>query len=271
MFRERKTKQFPPGTFIPTPARVMAILQLCLAFTCVLWYLGYPFMGEHFEKKSKMIVYERVMNDELNFPMLKLQDQNTIARDYAKLTSQDSFIKRMKEGIAIFLLRIPKLELAWIVLAMVIPLLLLKKVEGATAAMWLLPIAALTYSIDNLGNRELSQERLYPSEKLIISNYVKEPFSSEILKQREQLLQGWKVYLVKEWAKEEPLANEDRFNTQVAKGEFAFYAHQLLKPEKSIDSFNTKHSPLVLLIYVLWNVLFCAIVSWKISEELLLK
>ena len=57
----KKKKQFPPGTFIPTPARVAAIIQLCLAFSVILWCAGQPFMGELFAIKSKMILYQSVM------------------------------------------------------------------------------------------------------------------------------------------------------------------------------------------------------------------
>src|SRR4051812_38869550 len=57
----RPSKIFPPGTFIPTPQRLMAIGQLCLAFSLMLWYLTQPFMGEYFALRSRMLLYEYVM------------------------------------------------------------------------------------------------------------------------------------------------------------------------------------------------------------------
>ena len=61
MFRKRTKKIYPPGTFIPTPARVCAIIQLCVAFTVLIWNMATPFAGELFNVKSKMILYHDVM------------------------------------------------------------------------------------------------------------------------------------------------------------------------------------------------------------------
>ena len=60
MTRRRK-KTFPPGTFIPTPQRLMAIAQLCIAFSLLLWYAMQPFMGEYFDLRSRMLLYEYAM------------------------------------------------------------------------------------------------------------------------------------------------------------------------------------------------------------------
>ena len=54
-------KTFPPGTFIPTSQRLMAIGQLCLVFSLMLWYMIQPFMGEYFALRSRMLLYEYVM------------------------------------------------------------------------------------------------------------------------------------------------------------------------------------------------------------------
>src|SRR3954470_9358750 len=61
MFRKRLKKTFPPGTFLPTPARLMAIMQLCLAFSLLLWEASQPFMGDLFHIKSQLIVYQDLM------------------------------------------------------------------------------------------------------------------------------------------------------------------------------------------------------------------
>ena len=57
----RPRKSFPPGTFIPTSQRLMAIGQLCIALSLMLWYMTQPFMGEYFALRSRMLLYEYVM------------------------------------------------------------------------------------------------------------------------------------------------------------------------------------------------------------------
>ena len=57
----RSRKTFPPGTFIPTSQRLMAIGQLCIAFSLMIWYLTQPFMGEYFALRSRMLYMNMYM------------------------------------------------------------------------------------------------------------------------------------------------------------------------------------------------------------------
>ncbi len=270
--RQRVKKSYPPGTFIPTPARVMAILQLCLAFTCLIWVLGYPFMGEHFEVKKKKLLYERVIGDREQFQKLPLSEQNEITRSYESLgKSETSFLGKVKESIEILLLRISKFELIWIVLGLVIPIALLKKVEGAGAVVWLFPIVALAFTWENLLQPvDLKSEKaLYPSEKMIVELYINGPFSSNILEQREQLLLGWKNYVIQEWAKEKPAKNGEMFSKQFESGEFLFSVERLKRVKRSKENiFREQKSSFLLIAYVLWNFIFAVAVALSLRRQI---
>ena len=68
MFKKPKKKRhFPPGTFIPTRARVLAILQLCIAFSVICYNMGTPFLGEVFDVREQQSLYQSIMNNHL-FP-----------------------------------------------------------------------------------------------------------------------------------------------------------------------------------------------------------
>lgn len=264
-------KEYPPGTFIPTPARVVAILQLCLAFTCLIWVIGYPFMGAHFEVKKKKLQYERVIGDKEQFQRLPLSDRNDILKGYEDLgNSETSFIGKVKESIEILLLKISKFELIWIILGLVIPIALLKKVDGAESVVWLFPIVALAFAWENLSQpiNPKSEGALYPSEKTIIEKYLKVPFSSNILEQREQLLLGWQNYVIREWAGEEPSVNGEVFAQQFENGEFLFSVERLKRMESSKENiFRVQKSPFLLLLYVIWNFIFAIVVAFTVKKS----
>ena len=61
MPRTRTPKTFPPGTFLPTPQRIIVILQLCVTFSVILWNVAQPFTGEYFTVRSRMLLYEYLM------------------------------------------------------------------------------------------------------------------------------------------------------------------------------------------------------------------
>lgn len=264
-------KEYPPGTFIPTPARVMAILQLCLAFTCLIWVMGYPFMGEHFEVKKKKLLYERVMKDE-RFQNLPLDERNGILRGYEELGRKGgSFLGNVKESVEILLLRISKFELIWIILGLVIPIALLKKVEGARQAVWLFPIVALAFTWENASQpvNVKSEKSLYPTEKVIVEKYLDKPFSNQIFDQREQLLLGWHNYLIREWAKQVPAQDGTVNAKQVADGEFFFSVERLNRIEKvKTNVFREQLSPFLLLTYVVWNLLFAIVVAMSLKTSM---
>lgn len=263
--------------------RVLAILQLCLVFTLMAWCMGYPFMGELFSYRARILSYQDVMGVVKNgmeeqkverldrnaerFKALPLEKRTLIKERYEELQelSEKPFWKKMMMAIRILFYELPLFELAWIVLSLIVSVLLLMRVEGAWQAVWLLPVLVLCYAWENqtrgLKPVETAEYKLYPSEELIIADYLDETWSSNIFEQQRQLKGGWENYVVVNWAKEVPSRNVEIFKQQVEAGEFAFHMTRLeamqYDPEHQMAYFFRKKNSLALLCaYFLWNVYF---------------
>lgn len=294
MFRKRERKVFPAGTFIPKPARIMAILQLCLAFTVILSIGSYPFVGELFAHKSDLLLYHTVMGNaklagnsdnaraqqykellnrnSARFEQLpELQKALIIQRHNAlQAKSESTFLNKLGRSLHIFFFELTVLEWLWIILSIVIPLLVLLKIEGAVQASWLLPLVAVLYGFTNYfyaPSKSLSAaDQLFPTEQVIVQNYLKHPLGDTIAEQHDQLLHGWHLYLIKEWAHQEPLVDPILFIAQAETGEYAFDVarlNALIEQGGSKKTDFNKREPLSLLIlYILWNVL----VAWMINR-----
>ncbi len=256
MFRKRVRKNFPPGTFIPTPARVAAILQLCIAFTLLSWQATLPFMGDLFATKSQMLVYKHLMGASQQFATLPEKQRTQILSDYDQLQKQleTPFLAKVKKGLQ-GLYQLPLLEKGWILLALLTPILLLKKVEGAEPLVWLLPLLTLAYAVDNRLQGAppalTAEQRLFPSEELILNDYLKEPLKPSLAEQHEQLKRGWELYLVQNWG-----------------GDFAFTLARLeaLKNEPSAPK-KKQESLAFLALYLFWNLSFALIVQRSLKKQ----
>ena len=210
------------------PMRILAIIHLCFVFTAIAWYAGYPFMGKYFIVKSKKSVVEAVMDDDMKFALLQDEKRSQIIDYYHHLQTEHriSVWEKLKEATHILGIELPFFEKAWIIFSIVIPVLLLLNVEGASQSIWILPLIVTLFVIDNQWNGVepfLSEEsKLFPSEEILVTEYLKEPLKTNILEQRDQLMHGWQLYLIREWAGEETSKNPEVFNIQLQKAEFAF-------------------------------------------------
>jgi hypothetical protein len=274
-----KKKSFPPGTFIATPLRIIAILQLCIAFTVLTSYAGYPFMRELYEIKTRKLLYETVMGKEdkeaaLRFSLLSSDKKAEVAEEYRELQlkSNTPFGEKLKRSLHILMAKIPPFEKAWLTFSILISVLLLMKIEGAATAAWLLPLIVTAYSVDCMVSKHSSslskEEALFPSQMIIVNEYLREPLKANILDQKAQLEKGWKLYLIKEWSKAEPSQEPSLFQEQVKEGEFRFnlarasaIATEPLKADTK--SFQRETSLPALLLYFAWNVFF----AWFINRK----
>lgn len=240
-------------------------------------------MGDLFRVKSQMLVYQDVMGRDMRndtpaehkirlernakrFANLPKSLKEDIAEKYAILQEQlnFSFGQKIKRLLQIFAYGVSPYELAWIFFSIVIPILLLKRIEGARHAAWLLPVMALLFLFENQKANVLldPEQTIFPSEHKIIHTYLKEPLGADILKQREQLLHGWLLYLITEWAHEAPSDDAATFQVQAEKGEFLFNIERLeFVPEKWIQP---KTSLLLLCVYLAWNFFF----AWYVNRHL---
>jgi hypothetical protein len=263
-----KNKSIPASTFIPTPPRVMAIIQLCLSFTLLLCILGYPFMGQHYILKSRLLVFDSVIQTDL-FKALPMEKQNVMlqGREFIKSKMGNSFTTKVSSSLTKFATT-ALFKQAWIGFSIVIALLILLKAEGAVVAAWILPFLALIYTWDNYHNgwkqSTFPEEMLFPSEKLLIDKYLSGKLSSNIFNQREELIYGWHLYLIDEWAKEIPVTEPLLFKEQVARGEFAFNLKRAsLISQIPLDRKEKKESFLLLSLYIAWNSYFAWFVNRK--------
>lgn len=283
-------KIFPPGTFIPTPQRLMAICQLCIGFSLVLWLLFQPFIGEYFTLRSRMLLYEYVMgtSDLLRkagqeeklqrlseqFNHLPESQKSLVLSDYRLLQeyTRRPALQKLIDGIQSFILDIPPFEQAWIFFSITIAILILLKTEGAKSAVWLLPVIVFAYAVDNqlTGKTASSPDlHLFPTEEKIIQDYLKEPLSDSFLSQQKQLERGWQNYLIDRWSFTQE-ANEEQ---KIEEGEYQFTLARLKllhnEPYSEwLNTFHKKQNLLLLFLFLAWNTLFAYIVSRPNRVEL---
>ena len=273
-------KTFPPGTFIPTSQRLMAIGQLCLAFSLLIWYMAQPFMGEYFALRSRMLLYEYAMgtSDILkarpgqeaklerqaqNFKQLPVGEKQLLEEDYQNLQNYAKRppLKKIEEGFRLFVRDIPPFEQAWIFFSIVIAILILLKKEGAKQAAWILPLIVMAYAVDNqltgIPQSASPDYHLFPKEELIVQNYLTEPLSPILLEQKEQLEKGWNRYLIDNWSSNQTQNENDQPET--AEFNFTVARLNLLHSQPRSEWLHVFHEKLglfPLFLYLLWNGLF---------------
>lgn len=273
MFHKRKKIIFPEGTFIPTKARVLSIIQLCLGFTALLFAASEPFMGQHFTIKSKILIYDYVMGKNhvprANlFNELSAENREEIIQNYQNLKNKlsTSFLDKIQESLNVLFFKTSSFERAWILFAIIIPILLLKKVEGSREAAWILPLIVTAYCISNelkLSSPHISDEaKLFPKEEFLVSRYLKKNINTlGLAAQQEELLKGWHLYLVEYYANEIASRNLNEFQNQIEKGEFAFNLARIEKSSSATSNVLKKQPLFLMMIYFVWNLLFALGVS----------
>ncbi|MEC7838730.1 MAG: hypothetical protein VX777_01675 [Chlamydiota bacterium] len=284
MFKNpKKTKRFPEGTFIATPARIAAILQLCIAFTVLLSNIGLPFMGEAYQNRSQKIAYQSVIGGSdcetakrtfEYFQSLPITTQKQILEGYHNLNSRQNkgFMEKAQASLSIILLHLPPFKMAWLCLSFIVPIMLLKKVPSGRMCSLLLPLVTLIHCIDGLyygKTPELSPgDKLYPQEDYLVEHYMDSPISTNVLTQHSQLKEAWNRYLISEWAPQVESIDSDDL---LEKGQFAFNLERLRAIQSTeVDLFAqfTEREPLpYYMIYLIWNTLFAIVIFRSIEPE----
>ncbi len=261
MFKKKRT--FPPGTFLPTPLRCLAIMQLCLAFTVTLSILCQPYLGDLFELKREKNLFEAVFSQKHLFTELSQAEQLSIQAKYEALLEKGhaSFIDKGKKGIIYLFIETSPFKKAWILFSIVLSVMLLKKQDNAIAACWLLPFSVLAFAAENaqLPSKISREERLFPTEAYLLEHYVNAPLSSGIGAQKDQLTDAWEKYLIQEWALKTPSTIYSVYEQQKIEGFFQFSVARIASLEKS--SAKEKTSFMALLAYMGWNLFFAGYVT----------
>lgn len=280
MVSRKAKKIFPLGTFLPTPMRVLAILQLCTAFTTICLYAGHPFMGALFNQRAKLSLFEIVMGtlpgmlekqqlyNREQFGKLDPAKHQMILNAYYKLQAESNrpFLTKCSDSIKILLLEMPPFTKGWVFFSILLSILLLRKKEGAATACWILPILSVAFAFDSYHAPSKStispEERLFPNEEILLQKFLKEPLKPNILEQHAQLKRGWELFLIHEWAKEAPLTYPE-YEKQVFKGELAFNLKRLelrIKNPSASPTFlaGVSYNPLLFYLFCFWWNLFFA-------------
>lgn len=280
MLIDSQDKEMEYRALVTFRQRLSIIIQLCLAFSLILWYAAQPFMGDYFQVKSRLLLYEYILGtseilkdtnqaklerNAARFASLAQEKQHQLIQMYQKLYDYATrpFINKIKEGFRSLLLDVPSFEQAWIFFSITIAIFILFRIEGAKQTAWLLPCIALAYGIDNhINGTPLFQGAditLFPSESTIQQHYVNEPLSLSSNIQRLQLKQGWERYLIQNWTNEkhnsqnqEQLLEEAEFNFTVAR----LKCLQTQPLPSRFFIFHQKSHLGFLFIYLMWNLFF---------------
>lgn len=281
MFCKKQKKEIPKGVFIPTQARVLIIIHLCLVFTVLAWDCLQPFLGDYYKNKSSLLLFESILDinpkENVNLaesPYLKLPEdkKKSLMNDYLlfKKKLDLSFFERFKKFIIYFTNEISPLKLLWIFFSVTISIMILKRVEGASQAIWLLPVITLLYGYENLAIKNPQpneEEKLFPSEEIIYSDYLKEPKSNDVLKQYEQLKRGWDLYLIQNYGDEIPSQQTEQYKKQLKQAQFAFNVKRLEK-RMTLPKQTSKEPVLFFMFYLIWNFYLAWFVNKKLKQEL---
>ena len=256
---------------IPTSLRLLIILQLCIALSCMIWLIGYPFMGMHFKTQSELLLIESTMGIQTTHMRIdkekaalqtKKMERNALRfkkLSYPEKNSAEKLFSSKKEALnapffskisAIFPLikEIPMLEISWICLGIALPILLLLRKRRFVLYIWLLPFIAVGFSYNNqtkgLDPLKHSDLKLFPREDFLFINNERT---------MTEIQEAWDNYLINHWAKDEKTAEE---------GEFYFNLARIKESSPLSAPFWEKKSPLLLLSYIMWNLFF----AWKVHQ-----
>ncbi len=239
-------------------ARALVVIQLCIAFMMLMWYVCYPFMGELYYWRSRLFLTQTVVGDtqlldyvkdtglahsreklEANqklFSKLPKNEQDSILKDLRHYQSKlkKDLRQKLASSFDIFLSRLPPFKEAWLIFTFIVCFSLLYRVEGAHLVVWALPILTLGYIISSsLYPSGLPPDaHLFPAESTM-NEATPKAFSK-----------AWNDYMEKEWG-----------------GDF-FFNLARLKEYRSHPGYHSaylfKHQePLaLLLLYFAWNLSF---------------
>ena len=226
--------------------RAFAIAQLCIAFTILLWHLSQPFVGDLFRAKAQILVFEEAMKDRVRYEGLPEEDRLLIAEGYDRAQRQIGlpFTTKLEQSFSGLIYKVSPYELAWIVLSIVLPILLLKQVDGARLAVWLIPLMSILYVVDNqyygVEMGPTAHERLFPSEEELVRDYMDEPLGESLGEQHAQLKGAWERYVAERWG--------DGYAFNAARG--------VALVERREERPQAKEGVLLCWAIVVWNLLF---------------
>lgn len=253
------------------PLRIVAIIHLCIAFSALLFDMGYPFMGQLFEDKRLNGIYETVLQDRDHFQQLPYQKQVELEEGHHTVSDRmhTSFGSKLRQAISIIMVELPPFHKAWIFFSILIPIFILMKIDGAHRAAWILPFITFIFGFNQIAfnpfDHELFENSLFPNEQTIVDDYLDEPLATSILTQKEQLLKGWHLYVINKWAKEAPSSDSTDFTEQLAKGLYAFNLARIdaINLDSAFPPYLRKKGSFFMMSFFVWNFFF----AWFVNRR----
>lgn len=263
MFAKKKKKTVSENA-VEKSARFYCILQLCVVFTVLCWHAGYPFLGEIYDIKQEKRLYDFIF-DPVNRPFKEELPQIERVelekgQRFWQTQLDKTFVDKLKGSFWHMYRVMPRLELIWAVLSVVICVMALKQKEGYRHVVWLLPMITLLFVVENIAWGQIApeqpDEKLYPSEEVLVERYLPNGLATGIEEQQSQLKEAWESYLTEDWGK-----------GNLGRGEFLFIQARIEARKEAYFSLTSKpmeKQPYFwLALYLLWNTLL----AWKVSAR----
>lgn len=283
MFAPKK-KVIPPGVLLPSKTRLVIILHLCILFSIISWIFLEPFMGNLYHYRTQLSLYETVMGNPhalekmqdsaeksaltekltrnaARFASLSEAESGIILDSYEQFTARNepTAFEKFKGAFHTLLSLSPYLQ-GWLLLSFAACLFLLLRIEGGAPATWLLFFLACAFTIQNqyqgIAPPKDPDAHLFPSEQILLTEYLHEEPASSISDQYDQLKRGWEQYLITAWG-----------NGDAEEGEFLFNLNRLKlwieAPAELHRNASFKHSLWLLIPFCLWNLFFALFVNRK--------
>ena len=225
-------------------------------------------MGDLFAVKSEQVLYDAVVEKQNLMEKLSTDDKLLVSSQYEILKDklQIPFSAKCMMMLRLLIVQMPPWQQAWLFFSLIIPLLLLLRIEGAVQVCWLLPLITIGFCLNNQLNIpefQRSEITIFPTEEYIVQRYLGGSLESNILDQQNELKKGWESYLITEWAHEFPSDVMQVRDNQVVKGEFAFNIARIKARQNekilAVDKVPHRQSLLILFIYLMWNFFFAYI------------
>lgn len=257
-------------------AKLLLILHLCITFSTILWILAKPPISTYYRKQSEILLHQYVMgaqgerlNQEL-FAKLPREKQTLIEKRYLELKEEPgpTFLQKTLHSLRVLSLDTPPFVRAWIFFSLLLSILSLLRIEGADKCLFLLPLITVAYGFFNVKDGKTVDippgDALFPTEQVLLTQYLKEPQADTIRAQQAQLQRGFERFLIIEYAGEEPIPATQQVQAQ--KGAFYFHLARLetmmsAPPTAPVYPLQARQSPYLILCFLAWNLGLAIVVN----------
>ncbi len=246
----------------------LTILHLCIACSLLLYFLGFPFFGTHFFYRSNLLVIEAAIG-ERGLPDEIAAKKQAFLEEPASLQElilnkrafyQAGLTRSWTEQVISALRIIPEVGAPlwlWLFLSFYLGIKLLKGVMFKQSTLLMLPLLSLIIVFHNFNyGTQDPVAKLIPSEAAILKG---QKLEGSVAEQIEMLKGKWTDYLLEKWGEpgdQLPIA-EQRFQIAWAR----------LLPMDSFSALSERRSPILLAIFVGWNLLFALLAGYQIKDH----